>query len=562
MNRFADTWRSIWHALSSNDRHATYDSPYRTGQHVPLPQSRHAPLTSIATSAIESRVDLDASTDPIPPSATDSKAPSVNGRTMSPSSPYSPGMRSAQRRVESLDRERKGSLDKSPATDIQMQNFAEGLPPPPPVSHSWRRIERWLEDNYGELLDNICEPATLNDVNELEHELDCTLPPDVRDSIQIHDGQERGGRPTGLLFGCMLLDCEEIVEEWGNWRAVNEQYLINQPPSEASTPQVPVKAFAPTSASSSTPVSETQSPKSNGLWREELMGKQDSVPPNSVQKAYAHRSWIPMARDWGGNCLAVDLAPGPMGKWGQVILFGRDYDCKFVVARSWGAFLAILADDLTSGSDKVFVDEENGDLKLQLFKKQGVEPPYFDILRWRSDQRFGRRAVRKRGSGSGSPGLRINPNVQGPAFDGVSASSPYASPTSTTERGRSPHRPNGKSPMMNSPMRPHVSSPLARVAEESAGIQPLSVRTDSDTLKGPQAKKADKLISVDTPRHSADFPAPRLVPTSTNNENQDPVKTESAPAGTKTMEEPAKTTDGAAKKDADPPADEMKTIAI
>ncbi len=70
-----------------------------------------------------------------------------------------------------------------------------------------------------------------------------------------------------------------------------------------------------------------------------------------------------MVRDWGGNNLAVDLAPGPTGKWGQVILFGRDYDCKYVVARSWSAFLATVADDLNSG--KWFVDEDTNELKLR-----------------------------------------------------------------------------------------------------------------------------------------------------------------------------------------------------
>jgi cell wall assembly regulator SMI1 len=30
----------------------------------------------------------------------------------------------------------------------------------------------------------------------------------------VHDGQERGGLPTGVIFSAMLLDCEEIVQEW------------------------------------------------------------------------------------------------------------------------------------------------------------------------------------------------------------------------------------------------------------------------------------------------------------------------------------------------------------
>src|ERR1700753_1047533 len=98
--------KDFWQALVSNDRHASYDSPYRTGQHVPLPQSRHAPLTSVATSAIESRTDLAMPSDPnLPRPSNGARPPSITGRAMSPASPYSPGMRSAQRRVSSLDRE-------------------------------------------------------------------------------------------------------------------------------------------------------------------------------------------------------------------------------------------------------------------------------------------------------------------------------------------------------------------------------------------------------------------------------------------------------------------------
>lgn len=460
-------------------------------------------------------------------------------------------MRSAQRRfsADPIERERN-STDKSPI--VEMQSFDDGLPPPPPVSHSWKRIERWMEDHYPELLSNLCEGSTQNDVNQLEHQLNCTLPMEVRDSLQVHDGQERGGRPAGVIFGCMILDCEEIVEEWSNWQAVNEQYLANRP-AQNFTPTIPAKAFAGPSSSSSPNIPVAQSPQSNGLWKEELLGKQESQPPGAVQKAYAHRSWIPLARDWGGNCIAVDLAPGPAGKWGQIIIFGRDYDCKYVVARSWGAFLANLADDFNG--DKVHVDEETGELKLHLFKKQGVEPPYLEILRWRSDQRYGRKPPRKRASGSG---LRINANAQGPAFDSAT-SSPYASPTvGPGERGRSPHRVNGKGPIMSSPMRPHISSPLARVAEEAPG--PLSIRTDSDTLRGPTLKPHEKLISVDTP----DFPSTTPLGGTSGNESsvlgkgKAPIINNTASV----LHEETNATGGAVKSDLDPVTEELKEVEI
>ncbi|PSN70977.1 cell wall assembly and cell proliferation coordinating protein [Corynespora cassiicola Philippines] len=483
----SSTWKNFWHTMTSYDRHASHDSPYRTGRHIPLPQSRHAPLTSIATSGVESRVDLSSPYSHDEPATSNGFIGSPKG-PMSPNSPYSPGMRSSLSRQATADSE---TFDKSANGEIQMRDFSEGLPPPPPVSHSWRRIDRWVEDHYEELFDQLCEGATANDVNELEHELDSTLPMDVRESLQIHDGQERGGLPTGIIFGCMLLDCEEIVMEWQNWRKVADEYLSTKP--DYSSPQIPVKAFA--GSSTAPPVAQVQQ-STNPLWRQELLARQDSQPPNAVQKAYAHPAWIPLARDWGGNYLATDLAPGPTGTWGQIIIFGRDYDCKYVVARSWAALLATVADDI--GSDKVQIDEETGELKLLEFKKrQNVEPPYLEILRWRCDQKHGRRPPKKRPNS----GLHVNSNVPGAAGPSSTSSSPYASPVvGPEERGRSPHRlsqkPKGVSP------RGHISSPLARVAEETP--QPIRVHTDLDAKAG---APMEKLISVDTPRPSDDIPA-------------------------------------------------------
>lgn len=391
-------------------------------------------------------------------------------------SPYSPGMRStaALRRASTNE-----NFENVTPGEIQLQPFQEGLPPPPPVTHSWKRIDRWAEENYPELFDQLGEGCTSNDLNELEHQLDCSLPMEVRESLQIHDGQERGGMPTGIIFGCMLLDCEEMVQEWDNWKKVNMEYLtmpVNYKPS------TPLKALGGSSSSSSKqPAQSSQNPH----WREDLLSRQDSQPPNSIQKVYAHPSWIPMVRDWGGNNLAIDLAPGPAGKWGQVILFGRDYDCKYVVARSWSAFLATVADDLNSG--KWFVDEETNELKLREFRSKNVEPGYFDILRWRMDQKYGRKGVKRRS---------VAPQNGAPI--GSPSGSPYASPTAEVggePRGRSMQRFSGASPIP-SPNRPNYSksSPLARVTEE--GSAPIKIHTNGI--------KPEKLVEVDTPRPNED----------------------------------------------------------
>ncbi|GLY65512.1 SMI1/KNR4 family protein [Amycolatopsis taiwanensis] len=49
-------------------------------------------------------------------------------------------------------------------------------------------------------------------------------------------------------------------------------------------------------------------------------------PPLSIRRLSDHPAWIPFATDSCGNYLAVDMAPGPRGRPGQVILIGRDHD--------------------------------------------------------------------------------------------------------------------------------------------------------------------------------------------------------------------------------------------
>ena len=363
-----------------------------------------------------------------------------------------------------------------------MQSFQEGLPPPPPPMHSWKRIDSWAEENYPELFDQLCEPATDNDLTDLEHQLDCSLPQDVRESIMCHDGQERLGNPTGIIFGSMLLDCEEIVQEWEQWRRVNQQ-LVQE--NSVNKPAVPSKAYGGGEASSSR---QSSRGPASGEWRQDLLSKQDCIPPNSVQRVYSHPAWIPLVRDWGGNNLAVDLAPGPGGNWGQVILVGRDYDTKYVVARSWASFLAIVADDLNSG--KWFVDEETDELKLREFKETRVEPSYFNILRWRMDQKYGRKAAQRKSMS----GKRSSPL-------GSRSSSPYASPSDANgdSRGRSMQRLSNSSPLI-SPMRLGKLPPLSRVTEESVFPELGDVEIDPSKLSEVEMHNNNGVAELKHPR--------------------------------------------------------------
>ncbi|KAK6834716.1 hypothetical protein PG987_009410 [Apiospora arundinis] len=438
-NTIGGTFRSFWHTMTSYDRHSSYDSPYRSGRHVPL--NRQSTLTSVATAATESRADityidetgrLAGGHDSTAYLGAPAPSP-VSLTSPGPSGPYSPGLRSFSAKNTGDD----GFETISSPGEIPMQSFADGMPPAPPVFHTWKRIDNWAEENYPELWDQLCEGCTNNDINELEHQLDCSLPQDVRDSLSVHDGQERGGLPTGIVFGSMLLDCEEIVQEWDQWRKVNHEFLLE---TQVVKPAMPSKAFGGSSnQASSSRSSPAGSQTSN--WKQDLLAKQDSVPPGAVQRAYAHQAWIPL---------------------------------------SWGHFLALVADDMNSG--KWFVDEETQELKLREFKATRVEPSYFDILRWRMDQKHGRtaKAAAKRRS-----------------------MVPADAPNGET-RGRSLQRLSSPSPL-TSPIRPGYgkASPPAQVTEEG-GSAALADKLNTNIAP------ASKLVEVETPRPGDEAKATEL----------------------------------------------------
>lgn len=163
----------------------------------------------------------------------------------------------------------------------------------------------------------------------LERALGCPLPPAVRESFLEADGQDLEGSGGGLFYGLYLLPLEEVRREWEFWRKAETD------PQTGANPAV--------------------------------LATMASVPPQWVKSLYACRGWLPLLSDRSGNYVGVDLDPGAGGSWGQIIIFGRDFDRKCVVWRGegeggWAKWFASIVDDLESGegweADKSSDDEE------------------------------------------------------------------------------------------------------------------------------------------------------------------------------------------------------------
>lgn len=359
--------RSWWNSLVSNNRHAnSKKNPYNPSFTSIRTAPGHDSVASLTKHTAYSAYDVS----------------SPSSSQVNLTSPY-------QTQFPGLLRRDTGNNQ-----GLAMQDFNEGVAPPPPVADSWRRIDQWAEDNYPELFDQLSYGATEADIDELEHSLELHLPGDVRESFFIHDGQERGGRPSGLFFGVALLDCEELVDEYDLWKKVAASL-----PRPNEYPQ-----HSPALGSSSPNLAGLRKPKNNGQQSEApsrrgrpTQIKQGSRPEGAIQAVYAHPGWVPLAKDYMGNNIAIDLAPGPRGRVGQVILYGRECDVKYVVAPSWASFLATFVNDLES--DHVVVDEdvgvggEMGQLRYLVdTEKPEQQYSYFETLKARVRRRD--RAVR------------------------------------------------------------------------------------------------------------------------------------------------------------------------
>ena len=87
-----------------------------------------------------------------------------------------------------------------------------------------------------------------------------------------------------------------------------------------------------------------------------------STPEGAIRKQYFHLKWVPVLSDYGGNYIGVDLDPGETGTKGQVIVFGRDEEDMFVLANSWGEFLAFVIKKIEGGGEEFKGDDHLHDL--------------------------------------------------------------------------------------------------------------------------------------------------------------------------------------------------------
>lgn len=185
----------------------------------------------------------------------------------------------------------------------------------------WTRLESWLSSNAPELVDQLRPGADADALASLEHELGVTLPDDVRASLAVHDGTEES---AGLVGGWDLLPVEIIASEARLMRGMVEDGAFGEATANAH-------------------------PKLAGPWW--------------------NPAWLPIVSSGSGHFLCVDLAPGPEGRVGQVVLFLHDAPERYVVAPSYRAWLEAVVRDLESGA----YTREDGEWNAHAFMRSSEE---------------------------------------------------------------------------------------------------------------------------------------------------------------------------------------------
>ncbi|AMD18639.1 HBL263Wp [Eremothecium sinecaudum] len=274
---------------------------------------------------------------------------------------------------------------------------------------AWRHISSWCTEHNSDLYATLSAPCTKNDIARAEADLSVTFPAAVRASLRLHDGQEDMESMqgvSGLLYGLKLMSLDEIVRMTCTWRSVAAQLaaqeLRNEQSKDGSSTDnervgvmpkpVDQKGYMKVSkeeVKSTTDLQKNLSQNHSKRYKMNHIPRQASVPPLAIQCVYAHPGWVPLVTDKAGNHIGIDLAPGPKGKYAQVIMFGREFDTKYVVGDNWGDFLLSFVNDLENGN-WVLVDNTddylNGDGEL-MFVEKGTNGPildYFSVLKKRS----------------------------------------------------------------------------------------------------------------------------------------------------------------------------------
>lgn len=112
--------------------------------------------------------------------------------------------------------------------------------------------------------------------------------------------------------------------------------------------------------------------ESAAIWKElqghdgaEFDSECESIPANAIRLKHRNPGWIPLASDFSGNYIGIDLDPDSKGEVGQIINFGRDEEVKMVLAPTLKHLLIVVLQQFEAGKYRMEGEDESGAVYLQ-----------------------------------------------------------------------------------------------------------------------------------------------------------------------------------------------------
>lgn len=165
----------------------------------------------------------------------------------------------------------------------------------------WSCIETWLATEAPSVLTSLNAGASDGEIASFEAKTGLTLPTDVRQSYQVHNGAV----DVGLFGGLIFLSLEQARRERAMMNDIG--FGLSEDMPNVGEPVGPIEP----------------------LWWSE--------------------AWIPFLQSASGDLICFDLQPAPNGGVGQVIEFIHDDPKRTVLAPTFTTWLAQFSEKMATG---------------------------------------------------------------------------------------------------------------------------------------------------------------------------------------------------------------------
>ncbi|WP_196137450.1 SMI1/KNR4 family protein [Aliikangiella sp. G2MR2-5] len=162
----------------------------------------------------------------------------------------------------------------------------------------WHAFKEGIQDEFKSPFKHLNPPACDEEIQSIAQRIGCNMPKEFIELYKDCNGENDEG--LGIGFGLRLLSIQEIHSEMDSWDEII----------------------------------------ADGM--EDFNDECKSTPRNAIQLAYANHKWVPVFSDGAGNFLGMDFDPGPKGKAGQIINFGRDEEAKRVISKTLGSLFTLM----------------------------------------------------------------------------------------------------------------------------------------------------------------------------------------------------------------------------